>query len=203
MSLTTYDGLKSEIVDYLHRADVTTATAAVDSAIDLLEAWASRNLRTRWQAQEATATAAEYMELPSDFAQMRDIQWQGSPRVNLRYMTPEMADVYDTSGSTSISKFYTVVGNQIRLIPAPSSGTTIRMAYWKTVPALTSGNTTNWLLTNHPDAYLYGSLMHLRGYIEDDARAQQAMQAWGRIVAEIEREGKRSMYGGALEITTA
>jgi len=203
MSITNYSDLKTALVAWLHRADITTSSDVVDEAIDLTEAWASRNFRTRWQSQEATAAATEYMALPTDFMEMRDVQFQANPRVNLDYVTPEWADKYDQTGTSGVPQFYTLVGNQIRLIPAPSSSTSVRMAYWKTVPALTASSTTNWLITNFPDFYLWGGLMNLRMYVEDEQKAHVIQSNWARIVSEIQREGRRSQYGGALRVRAA
>ena len=80
MSLTTYSGLVTEIQTWMTRSDLS---GDVDTMIDLFEAWANRNLRVRQMEEEATADAEEYMALPSDFLELRDIQWQGSPRRQL------------------------------------------------------------------------------------------------------------------------
>lgn len=203
MSVTNYSDLKTALVAWLHRADITTSSDVVDEAIDLTEAWASRNLRTRWQAQEATAAATQYMALPTDFMAMRSIEYQASPQVSLEYVSPEYADKYDQTDTASTPRYYTIVGNQIRLIPPPSSSTTVRMAYWKSVPALTASSTTNWLITNFPDFYLWGGLMNLLVFVEDVQKAQVIQSNWARIVSEIQREGRRSQYGGALRVRAA
>lgn len=197
MALDTYSGLKTAIQTWLARADLSSD---VDDMIDMFEAWCNRNLRVPQMEQEATTAAAEYLALPVDFLEMRDIQWQGQPRRQLDYVTPSVADQYDTSGTSGIPAFYTLVGDQIRLIPAPNATTDVRMDYWKKVPALTNSNTTNWLLDLYPDAYLYGCLVHGQIRIANPEIASFVSQGWAQIMREIESSGKHANVGSQLQM---
>jgi hypothetical protein len=201
MALDTYTGLKTAIQTWLARADLS---GDVDDMIDLFEAWANRNLRMPQMEQEATATASEYISLPIDFLELRDIQWQGSPRSELEYMTPTSADIYDTSGSPSTPKFYTLVGDQIRLIPSPSDTTVnVRIDYWKKVPALSASNTSNWMLALYPDAYLYGSLVQGHVRVQDPQLAAFIASAWSGIMRELQGSGKLANIGSLLRVRVA
>jgi hypothetical protein len=199
MSLDTYANLKTEIAAWTSRTDLTSQ---LDTFIDLFESWANRNLRTRQMENEAYASAAEYIALPDDYLELRDIQWQGSPRRQLQYVTPEYADMYDTDGATGLPVYYTLVGNQLRLIPAPDSDTTVRISYWQSITPLDGTNTSNWLLAAYPDAYLYGSLMHARAFIPDE-RAALVKAGWQEVMAEVQSAGKKSNIGGSLQIRAA
>jgi hypothetical protein len=194
MSLDTYANLKTELASWAARADLTTP---IDTFIDLFEAWANRNLRVRQMEVEATTTATEYIEMPADYLELRDIQWQGSPRVQLTYVTPQQADEIDPDGVVGTPFHYTLIGNQIRLIPSPSEGT-VRIAYWQSIPALSDAQTTNWLLTAYPDAYLYGPLMHARMFIHDPAMVGFIRDGWLAVMSEIQKAGKRSNINGPL-----
>jgi len=200
MALDTYANLKTELASWLARSDLTSQ---VDTFIDLFEAWANRNFRVRQMENEATTAAAEYIELPADFLELRDIQYQGSPRVQLQYVTPEFADLYDTSGASGTPKYYTLVGDQLRLVPAPDTSSDVRISYWQSITPLSVSDTTNWLLTEYPDAYLYGSLMHARAFLTDNGVAAFVQQGWGAIVEEIRSAGRKSNLGGALQIRPA
>jgi len=70
MSLDSYTNLKTEIATWLLRVDLGPD---IDTMIDLFESWANRNLRVRQMEGEATAPAAEYLPLPADFIELRDI----------------------------------------------------------------------------------------------------------------------------------
>lgn len=197
MALDTYTGLKAEIAAFMARADLTTQ---IDTFIDLFEAWANRNLRVRQMEQEATATAEEYIPLPDDFVELRDIQVQSSPRRQLQYVTPEYADLVTADGATGEPSYYTLVGNQLRLVPAPASADDVRISYWKRIPALDGTTATNWLLSEWPDAYLWGSVLQARAYLPDEQRAAYVEQSWRSVMAEIQRAGKHSNVGGSLTI---
>lgn len=200
MSLDSYVNLKSEIQVWMTRSDLS---GDVDTMIDLFEAWANRNFRVRQMEDEATADATEYMSFPTDFLELRDIQWQGSPRRQLDYVTPVYADLYDTSGAAGTPRFYTLVGNEIRIIPAPDSATPIRIAYWRQIPALSATSTSNWLLEQYPDAYLYGALLQGNIRTKDPETAGYIKQSFAEVVQEIERAGRRSNVGNSLQIRPA
>jgi hypothetical protein len=49
------------------------------------------------------------------------------------------------------------------------------MLYSQKVPALSDSATTNWLLTSHPDAYLFGTLTMSATLTEREATARHGM----------------------------
>ena len=200
MALDTYANIKVALQTWLSRADLASD---VDDMIDMFEAWCNRRLRVPQMEQEATAPASEYLPLPDDFLELRDIQWQGVPRYELEYMSPSMADIYDTTGEAAPSRFYSLVGDQLRLIPAPDSATSIRIAYWKRLPPLSDAIPSNWLLDLYPDAYLYGPMVHGNLRIKDMDMAQQVQQGWTNIAADIQRAGKNSNVGSLLRVRVA
>jgi len=200
MALDSYANLKLEVAAFMARSDLTTQ---IDSFIDLFEAWANRNLRVRQMENEAYATAAEYLPLPQDYVGLRDVQVQSTPRRQLQYVTPEYADMAAADGTTGEPSYYTIVGGQMRLVPSPSSADDVRISYWQSITPLDGTNTTNWLLTEYPDSYLYGSLFHARGYMPDESRAAFVKGMWDQVVAEIQSAGKKSNLGGSLTIRSA
>jgi len=69
-------------------------------------------------------------------------------------------------------KAYSIIGNNIQLRPLPDSAYEIEMLYYKYFTPLSDSNTTNDMLTNHPDVYLYGSLVEAEPYLQNDKRIQ-------------------------------
>lgn len=53
------------------------------------------------------------------------------------------------------------------------------------VTTLSTVNTTNWMLTNNPDVYLYGALLEAQPYLMDDARIQTWTQIFTTVVAQV------------------
>ena len=200
MALDSYTGLKAEIYAFMARAELADQA---DTFIDLFESWANRNLRVRQMENEAYATAAEFLPLPTDYVGLRDVQVQSSPRRQLQYVTPEYADMVASDASTGDPRYYTIVGNQLRLVPSPSSADDVRISYWQTITPLDDTNTTNWLLQEYPDAYLWGALFNARAYITDEQRAVYVKAMWDQVVSEIQSAGKKSNLGGSLTIRSA
>ena len=55
-----------------------------------------------------------------------------------------------------------------------------------------NGNQTNWLLTNYPDAYLYGALLHSAPYLQEDSRIQTWAALYQKAISDINSESERS-----------
>lgn len=172
MALTTYTELKSSLADWLNRSDLTSV---IPDFISLAEAQIERQLRTRQMIVRATASfaaGAEYGTVPSDFLEAKTIKLDTNPITSLDFETIDSMDqlsstVYLSSGRP---KKFTVVGNQFRLLPIPDGAYTANLVYYAKLSKLSSSNTTNWLLTQAPDVYLYGSLLQAAPYLQDDAR---------------------------------
>ena len=63
----------------------------------------------------------------------------------------------------------------MEIAPKPDSNYTLEMVYRQNIPALAS-NSSNWLLSLAPDAYLYGALLESQPY---QKKADSALlQVW-------------------------
>jgi hypothetical protein len=60
---------------------------------------------------------------------------------------------------------YTILGDNFRFAPTPASSYTGTINYYKEFDPLSDSNTTNYILTNHPAIYLYGSLYHAANFL--------------------------------------
>jgi hypothetical protein len=132
-----------------------------------------------------SSITTEYLSLPAGFLSMRNFQLNTSPRTLLEYATPEWIDAkFGNSSSTGTPQFYTFVGGEIQLAPVPGGTFTAEMDYYKKFDL--AADLTNWLLTNAPRAYYYGSLMEAAGYMKDDKRVPLWGQMLENALAEIE-----------------
>lgn len=175
MAIGTYAQLQTAVANWLARSDLTDR---IPEFITLAEAKFNRDLRcaqmeTRSYATvNIAATEPEFISLPGDFQTMRRIRLSsvsGKPR--LEFLSGQQADdyrygMYNDSGQPT---HFTIFGDELELIPTPSEAFVIEMVYRANVPALAS-NSTNWLLTLAPDAYLYGALMEAAPYMDEDER---------------------------------
>lgn len=165
MSFTTYAGLQASIADYLARGDLTVQ---IPDFITLFEASACRELRVRPAETTATLTPSSgSVALPADFLGVRRLTWTGSVGRNLEYVNPQwLATAYPTSAAGD-PNVYTIEGGTLKVRPV--SDTALELLYRAKTAAVSGA--LNWLFTNHPDAYLFGSLAEAYMFNKDPDNA--------------------------------
>jgi hypothetical protein len=168
MALGTYAQLKAAVIVWSKRADVLDK---VDDFIDLCETEIYSNsiepLRIRAMVQletSATSAIARTQALPTGFLQTRKIDLTvGNQRVNIDYVTPSHQFIRQGTGTPSN---YTIT-SQIEYDIIPSVAFVTNHSYYGKLSALSDAATTNAILTNYPNIYLYGSLMTLNQWAEN------------------------------------
>lgn len=203
MSISTYSELKTAIANFLARDDLT---AQIPNFIQLAEARMSRELETRSQEKRSTATLTsgdEYIALPTDLREVRQVKLNTDPVTNLTYYSPVALDQEYPSAGTGRPRGFSIVGGEMKLRPIPDSGYTAEIIYIGGLTALSDSNTTNNVLTRSPDAYLYGALAEAYAYLLDETRAGQYMQRFNMALEEIKVDEQRAHYGtGSLQISS-
>ena len=63
--------------------------------------------------------------------------------------------------------------------------------------ALSDSAETNWLLTHHPDIYLYGALLHSAPFLQEDARAQTWAALYKSAVERVNDASSKSTASGS------
>ena len=200
MALNTFSALKTAIANFLNRSDLTTT---IPDFITLAEAQVNRRLRVREMVGRSTASIADgYLAVPSDFLGTRTITLATDPTSILKYVSPDEAETLKATvyTGTGTPKVYTVLGDEFQFLPAPDATYTANMTYWKTIPALSDSNTSNWLLAAHPDVYLYGALTQSAPYLGVDDR----INTWGTLfttaLTDMKKEDAHNAYGGTLNM---
>tara|TARA_A100000171_G_scaffold14853_1_gene13291 strand:+ start:351 stop:980 length:630 start_codon:yes stop_codon:yes gene_type:complete len=196
MALDTYDNLKSEIASFLNRDDLT---ANIDTFIDLAETRHARDLRIR--EMEAVSTSittvagTQSYDLPTGYLELRYAMLQTSPYTMLQYMTPaDFFRVYNEGEGTGMPVYYTIVGKKIYLGHTPDSANVLELGFFQRATALSSSNTTNDILTNFPDLYLYGSLAETSPFLMQDER----LAVWSSLYKEGVRTANESAQRGRV-----
>ncbi len=185
MAISTYTELKSAVANWLARAGDSNITDNAADFIMLAERRINRSLRLRAMEDRATATVStEYVALPTGFLEMRNFQLNTNPITRLEPMSPEQIDTIWAGSTTGRPRVYCILNDEIQLRPAPDADYTAEMAYWKAFDALSDTATSNWLLANAPDLYLWGALAEATPFIGDveagplwEARFQAAVKA--------------------------
>jgi hypothetical protein len=179
MGITTYSELQSAIADWLLRDDLT---AVIPSFISLAEAKFNRRIRDFRMVKRATAEVdAGYSAVPADWLQNIRFQLNTTPITTLEYVTPDQAaEERAFYVANAKSKFFTMVGKQFQLVPAPDGTYDAELTYYAKIPALSDSVTDNWLLDVAPDVYLYGALMEAAPYLDD----QEKLGTWGNLLEQ-------------------
>ena len=169
MAITTYDELKTSIGNWLNRDDLA---AVIPDFISLAEAQMDRTLR-HWRMEKRVETTLDeqYENLPTDFLEMLELSLTDGTYLTL-ISTSDMQRRKQASQASGNPRFYRITSNQIEFYPPPAASSTLSMQYYAKTEALSDSATSNWILENAPDAYLYGALLQAAPYLGDDARTQ-------------------------------
>jgi hypothetical protein len=200
MTITTYGTLKTAIADTLNRDDLTSV---VPQFVQLAHAQFNRKIRSHRQITRGSLTLdAQFEALPTDWLETIRITVDASPIRVLTQISMDDLTQYRTASdnATDAPVYYAHNGTDIELYPTPSTSYTGQITYFAKITALSADGDTNWLLTNHPDVYLYGSLVHSAPYLKDDARLAVWSAFMGQAMAEIEEESLAARFGGPLRM---
>jgi hypothetical protein len=78
----------------------------------------------------------------------------------------------------------------------------INLTYLSGITGLSDAATTNWLLTQYPSAYLWGTLSFAAPYIGDDPRMQMWLAGREAAFERIRLADRRAKYPAGLMIQT-
>ena len=193
---TTWAELKTTLANWLNRDDL--GAAEIPEAIALAERRFQRTIFSPERETEATlAASAEAVALPTDLWGIRAAYVLSDPRVVLEPMTlAELRNAW-SGAATGKPQNYAIRGESLVLGPAPDAAHAIKLTYIQTIPVLGSGQATNWLLTDHPDVYLYGALHALHLLLADEDRAALYDGKFRQAAEEVNRTALRRSSGGA------
>ena len=203
MALSTYAELKTSIANWLNRSDLTDEIA--DDFIKLTEADFNAKLRIRQMEQIDTVTInAETVTVPTGFISVRSFYiLQSSNKYPLEYITPH--NMFETKGGSSSGRprVYTIEADneteQFRFGPSPDTSYTGYLSYYKAIAALSDSDTSNYILSTHPNIYLYGSLYHAANFLGgmDPDQKQNWLHMYIAALERCENNDKQDSYGSA------
>ena len=186
LTIDTYANLQTAIASWLHRDDLTDQIPAF---IALTEAKLQRVLATGDQEATATLTISSgTVALPTGFMMARRLRYLASGGV---YQDVDFVDLVPSNydGVTAAPPVVaTIKGSNILFRPIPDQTYTGLLDYYAKFTPLSTAAPTNWILTDHPDVYLYGSLLQSAPYVGSDNRISIWADAFQAGVEELERE---------------
>lgn len=197
--LATYADLLAEAPLWLRRPD---QVSRIPTFIVLAEKQMNRSIRARRKIIRSIATITdEYSAVPADFGGARSMRLASGTRAQLSLVSPEqMADISAGGGGGGQLRFFALIGDEIQYGPWPASGGDVEMTYYAKIPDLAT-NLTNWVMTDHPDAYLFGALWQGYAFLKNVEKAAGFEAQFNAIIEEINDASMRESMSGAMTPT--
>lgn len=197
MAITTYSELQTNISDFLNRDDLSATV--LGTFVSLAESQINRDIRHYEMIGTATDTVStKYLTKPTNWLETIKLQLTGDGTSVLKLVSvAHMDDARESNDDASgIPMKYAHTGTSFELYPTPSGSFDTELLYYQKIPALTDVNTTNWLLDEAPDVYLYGSLLHTSGYLGEDARIATWAQLYSAAVQRLNETSDSAQWSG-------
>src|SRR5712691_1509680 len=199
MAIATYSDLQAAIGNWL---DHSLFTARVPEFIALFEAAANRRLRARQQELTVTLTpdAGGKAAIPADYLAWRRVTWTGQTRTELQFVHPSYLQAAYPSSPADVPRIFTIEGSTLKVRPLDQAA--LEFDYFQKISALAS-NPVNWLLTEHPDLYLFGSMVEAEMFGVNDERAPLWKARRDEIFDEIEKLSNKTRGPSAIRVMGA
>ena len=209
--INTYATLQTAVANWLDRSDLTDR---IPEFIALAEARMNRVLRlaimlnvdqtTLGGAATLVSGTRDYA-LPSGYLQMVDFHLRTSPITTLSYLTPENMNRMWAGSQGGRPLAYTIFSDKargtpiksVRLGPSPDSGYDYSIMFYKKIDALSDSNTTEQMLTNNPDVYLYGALLEAEPFLMNDQRVQLWATAFKQAIDDLQDQDNKDRHSGS------
>tara|TARA_R100001443_G_scaffold27140_3_gene40436 strand:- start:14427 stop:15053 length:627 start_codon:yes stop_codon:yes gene_type:complete len=197
MAINSYATLQTAVANWLDRDDLSDR---IPEFIALNEAIFNRILRIRPMETTVTATTVggtKSYDLPTGYVQMRQIHLATSPITPVQYLSPEM--MYRVwAGSTSGKPHsYTIIGDKVFFGPTPDSAYDYTITYYKTFDNLSDSTTTNWVILNAADVYLYGTLLQAEPFLNNDQRISVWERGLRQAMADLQEQDDKDRHSGS------
>lgn len=186
----------------MRAGDAELTDDVLNDIIALMEADAFRRLDLNdvETHDDAFAVSAEYTALPTGFKGFRRApRVNGDPSWRLILASPSQIDDECDPNSTDSPRLFCIEGNELRLGPIPSGSITLNMTYFGKPTAITD-TTSNFLMDDHPDLYLYGCLKHSAPFIGEDGRMPMWEADYEKSISRIAAADRRKKWSGLNEM---
>jgi hypothetical protein len=175
-----------------------TSTTGVEytlTAIALVEADINTRVRVRHQMGRSRADLSDqFTAWPSDCLGMVGIQLNTNPVRKLEFLKPDMMDVKRSEySSVGVPQFFSIIADEIELLPAPDDTYQAELTYYKRLDALDADDATNWLVTYYPHIYFTGTAAKVAEYV-GDARATFWGGQYSDLLESLIIEDSQSRY---------
>lgn len=165
MAITSYATLKTAMGTWVAREEVSDAQ--LSEFVSLFEARANVELPLRTAEVDTTltgSTSSRQLTLPSDF--LEPVALFLTTYGTQQQLSPIIAGNYELDTANGPPSAWAINGSNIDLDAPCDQAHTFTFRYRMKLLNLASTDP-NWLLTNHPNVYLWGSLVEFATWIRD------------------------------------
>ena len=196
MALANYSDLTTAVANWLDRTDLS---ARIPEFISLAEAKFNRNLRTMQMETVSsgltlTAGTGAY-DFPDNTLAITKFKVTADSVYELDQVSKELLVRKFPNNAQGLPLAFAIDGNQMVIRPLPDSDYYYELSYYEKVSDLQT-NSTNWLMTLYPDAYLYGALMEAAPYLKDQAEIPLWDIKLNRVLEEIMSADRKDRWSG-------
>jgi hypothetical protein len=209
LALATYTDLQASVASWLNRNDTNIP---ITDFIDLAEADLNSRVRVRQNMTTATLSltvGTSSVALPADLLEEIELNYSSGDELNRASFND--LDFAAATGESGKPNQYAIAGTTIQFNCAANETFSLLLRYYEAWDVATDG--TNWLLLNHPDAYLFGALYEANSWLGDAGQAEmcrgrrdgaviRAMMADSRTRGGVLRVDDALVGGGSYNINT-
>ena len=197
MALANYTDLLASVANWAHRSDLT---ALIPDFVAMAESRISRDLRLRKQITSTpliTTPEVESLTIPDDWLEFENLSVRaGGVDRQLVYVPIEHMDAKYNNTFVGVPAVYTIEGENVLLAPTPDSAYNISAIYYARFPSLITAGT-NWLMTNHPNIYLFAVLIEAFFFIQDPEQIQAFTARYAIELKQLQDQDDRATHSGS------
>lgn len=187
--ITNYATLKAYVINRLNRPNVTDDEVA--TFIQQAEADMNRRIKHRLMDAEDAAfdLTGRTKAIPADFLAVRSWRFDLGDQISRpsRITFEPLDKLENRPNYTGTPCYYSKLGTNFVVWPTPEGTITTRLGYRKKIPALSDASPTNWVLDDHSDVYVTGTLAEGYAFIKDEAREDKQRALFLSKIGDLNR----------------
>lgn len=191
MSITNYSELQTAVSTWMHKGGLS---AVIPDIIVMAESELNRRLLLKSMneiSDISTSTTSREVTFPSSMIELKSLAMTYSDGSQLEITQVPRDDLIDFINGTSGRPEAYSVTDVIEFNRISDVVYTVKAHYLKGF-SLSVAEPTNWLLTNHPDVYLYASLAEASSYLGNTSKIAIWTAKRDKAIAEVIRKEARS-----------
>lgn len=201
MALSTFAELKAATADYLNRTDLTSQ---IPDFITLCEARLRRTIRTKHTSiLETTLPSGDTsITLPENMVEVLSVAFSGATLGSALVMIPYnvLLEQRRLNTTAAIPRFCAIVGEALEFAPTPDDDYTVQIEVEGPFTPLSNAATSNWILDDYPDVYLYGTLAEAAPFLKDDQRIPVWNGRFQAAMDELDKARSRWQFPGPVNV---